>query len=237
METINTRIVHKKKLLGLLITFSLVAVLTLSASELLAVPLLTVTGDGDLGYRIESNQAAAVSFTLTESFNEVSITADLTGFNAQGGIFLMSNLGPGVWTENVVADVDFKDIAFSGNATVLFTDLTLSPGAYAVVVAMDQSEPGSQVIWNGSTRADVTAADGITDGINLFFDSTDEFPPSSSFDTIFDRSAHFSVSGSNSSVTPVPEPDSWLLVVSGFVVFAFHRNRRKKMGEPVSQRV
>ena len=237
MKPINTGIVCMHKWLGLLIRFILTAVLMLSASELLASPLLTVTGEGDKGYSIYSNQAAAVSFTLTETFNEVSITADLTDFNAQGGIFLMSNIGPDAGIGDMVAGVEFDSIVFSGKSTVLFTGLTLSPGAYAVVVASDQSAPDSMVIWNGSTVADVTAAGGIIDGIDFFCSNTDAFPPSSSFETIFDRAAHFSVSGITSSVTPVPEPNSCLLLALGFVVFAFHRNRRKGMGGPASQRV
>jgi len=186
-------------------------------------PLLTVTGAGDLGYIINSNQAAAVSFTLTQAFTGISATADLTGVNARGGAFLMSNLGPSATVGDILASVDLASITFAGADTLLFTGLNLGPGDYAILVASDQSFQSSTVIWNGSSAPSVTAGPGIIDGIDFFSASTAGGPWSSQFTPVFDRSAHFMLS----VATPVPEPATWLLMVMGSAALVVVQVRRR----------
>lgn len=201
--------------------------LVLCAAGLRAAPLLTVTGAGDLGHTINSNQAAAVSFTLTQAFTGISATADLTGVNARGGAFLMSNLGPLATVADIVASVDLASIVFAGADTLLFSGLDLGPGDYAILVASDQSFQSSTVIWNGSRVPNVTAGLGIIDGIDFFSASTAAGPWSSSFTTVFDRSGHFMLSVATQGV---PEPSTWLLVVlasAGLVVVQVRRRPRR----------
>jgi hypothetical protein len=204
---------------GWLTVISLVGALVLLASELHAAPLLTITGPGDLGHVVDSDQAAAVSFTFTRSFVDVTITADLTGINAEGGVFLMSDIGPSAGIGDIVATADFSTIVFAGSSTVLFTGLSLGPGDYAVVVASDQGAPSSTVIWNGSTSPTVTAASGVIDGIDFFAGDTAAFPPSSDFDVVFDRSAHFAVSGSVPELS-LPALSPWGQLLAGLFILA-----------------
>ncbi len=206
------------------VRLSIAALLILLTLNVHAIPLLTVNGAGDSGYIINSNQAAAVSFVLTENFNDVTIRADLTGVNAQGGVFLMSELGTNAGFGDIVAAVDFSSLVFSGSNTLLFSGLDLLTGNYAILVASDQSAPNSTVIWNGSSAANVVAASGITLGIDFFSSSTAAFPPASSFDTISDRSAHFSISR---TVTQVLEPGSGLLFILGLAGFVLRHSRCK----------
>lgn len=173
-------------------------------------PLLSVTGASTLGHTIHANQAAAVSFTLTRAFEDVTATADITGLSPRGGVFLMKDVGPGTGFADIVAAVDIGSITFAGSDTVLFSGLNLGAGTYAIVIASDQSSPNSTLIWNGSRSALVTASPGVIDGIDLFAADTVEFPPASTFSTVLDRSAHFAL-----FIPSVPEPATWLLLATG----------------------
>lgn len=230
MNIRKTETTQKSGFAGLLARLTLAAMFTLAAFSAQAVPILTVDGAGDLGHIIDSNQAAAVSFTLTDSFDDVSITADLTSVGAVGAAFLMTDLGPTAGFGDMVASVDFSNITFDGSNTLLFSGLSLLSAEYALVIASDQSTPDSTVIWNGSSSAlsQVTSASGITYGGNFFSADTDAFPASSSFDFVFDRAAHFTVSAGAGSVVEAPEPASWLLIAMGLVGFAFRRTISNK---------
>lgn len=206
--------------------------LAVSATMAQAAPMLSVGGTGDLGHTILINQAAAVSFSLTQAFSNVTVTADLTPlFAPQGGVFLMSALGPAAGIGNIVAGVDFSLITFAGGATVLFTGLNLGVGDYFLVVANDQAGPAlSRVLWNGTSGtsgAIVNAAAGVTDGVDFFEDDTAAFPPASSFTTVLpgDRSAHFTLSTVDRVTNGIPEPDSWILVILGTGALLLVRRR------------
>lgn len=188
-----------------------------------AQPLLSVTGASTLGHTISSNQAAAVSFTLTRAFEDVTATADITGLSPRGGVFLMRDVGPGTGFTDIVAAVDISAITFAGSETVLFSGLNLGAGDYAIVIASDQSSPNSTLIWNGSRSAQVTASAGVIDGIDLFAADTVEFPPASAFSTVFDRSAHFAL-----FIPAVPEPATWLLMGMGVGLLWTRRSAHRR---------
>lgn len=196
--------------------------LACTGAALQAQPLLTVTGPSTLGHTIRSNQAAAVSFTLTRAFEDVTATADLSGLSPRGGVFLMRDLGPGTGFADIVAAKDLAAITFAGSDTVLFSGLNLVAGDYAIVVASDQSARDSLIIWNGSrtAQASVTAAAGVIDGIDLFSTNTAEFPPASVFSATFDRSAHFAL-----SIPTIPEPSAGWLLFAGMGLMMGLRRR------------
>ncbi len=193
-----------------------------------AAPLLNVSGTGNLGHFIAPDQAAAVSFTFSQTFNGVSITADLTKISAatDGGVFLVSNLGPSANLGNIVATQDFSAINFIGSGTVLFSGLNLGAGDYAIVVANSQSTQGN-VIWNGSSSASVTQASGVVDGIDFFASDTSGFIFNSFFTPILasDRQAFFTLTAADPVVTNVPEPGSLLLLVFGLAGLVIVRTR------------
>ena len=171
------------------------------AGVLHADPLLDVSGVGDLGYTINSDQAAAVTFTLTDFFTDLSVTADLFGINAQGGAFLMTDIGPTAGVGDIVDAIDLAGVTFAGSGTLLFAGLALGPGDYALIVASDQAFPTSTVLWNESTTPTTTTFPGIIDGIDFFASSTAAFPSASLFSVVFDRSAHFAVMGTRTDGT------------------------------------
>lgn len=202
------------------------------ASGVNAAPLLSVGGNSNQGYIIHPDQAAAVSFTLTQGFNGVAITANLTKISqaTDGGVYLVRNLGPSATLADVVATANFSAINFVGSGTLLFSGLTLGVGDYAVVVADSQSTAGN-VIWDGSNSATVTQAAGVIDGIDFFSANTSGFLFNSVFLPVLPSvsSAFFAVTVADPIViNDVPEPESLLLVVFGLasLVVVRARNRR-----------
>ncbi len=204
--------------------------LLLGAASAQAMPLLNVGGVSNAGYIILPDQAAAVSFSFTQAFSGVSITADLTKINpaTDGGVFLVSNLGPSANLGHIVATQNFSAISFIGSGTVLFSGLNLGIGDYFMVVANSQSTLGN-VIWNGSNAASVTQASGVLDGIDFFASNTSGFLFNSAFTPILasDRSAFFAVTAVDPVVTHVPEPGSLLLMVFGLAGLAGARARKR----------
>jgi len=207
----------------------LASLLLLGAMGAEAAPVLDVTGVSDHGYLIHPDQAAAVSFTFTQAFSGVSITADLTKINpaTDGGVFLVSNLGPSATIGDIVATANFSAISFIGNGTTLFSGLNLGIGNYAIVVANSQSTTGD-VIWNGSSLASVSQAAGVLDGIDFFASDTSGFLVNSAFTTVLasDRSAFFTVTAAD-PVSNVPEPSSLLLLVLGVAGLVGVRARQR----------
>ncbi len=197
-----------------------------------AMPLLNVSGFGDKGYIIAPDQAAAVSFHFDQAFSGVSITADLTKINpsTDGGVFLVSNLGPSATLGDVIATQNFSAISFIGSGTVLFSGLNLGLGDYAIVVANSQSTAGN-VLWNGSSAASVSHAVGVVDGIDFFSSNTSGFLFNSAFTPVLgsDRQAFFTVTAADTVVTQVPEPASLLLLVVGLVGLASTRVRKQHL--------
>jgi PEP-CTERM motif len=190
------------------------------ATGVQAMPLLNVSGVGDKGYVIAPDQAAAVSFSFTQAFSGVSITADLTKLDptSVGAVYLMNDIGPGTTLANQIAAKNFSDISFIGSATALFSGLNLGIGDYALIVVNGQSNAiGKNVIWNGSSAAIATPASGVVDGIDFFSADTSGFLFDSAFATVLpsDRSAFFSVTAADPVVINVPEPGSLVLLVIG----------------------
>jgi hypothetical protein len=114
---------------------ALVVALQFGSAKLHAATVFDTTGSGDLGHIIQPGQAAASSFTLTQAFSNVTITADLTALGSPiGGVFLMTDLGPTADIGDLVAGVNFSSIVFIGNGRCLYR-LNLAAGDYALVVA------------------------------------------------------------------------------------------------------
>ena len=179
-------------------------------------PLLTVSGSNlDTGHLIRPDQAAAVSFIFDNAFSNVTITADLTKLStaSEGAIFLVSNLGPTAGLGAIVASADFNSIHFTGAGTILFTGLNLAGGSYAVVVANGQgNDIGDNVIWQGSSTADVAQSLGVHDGIDFFAADTSGFLINSAFATVLASRTQAFFTVTANEVTSVPEPGSLLLV-------------------------
>lgn len=208
----------------------LAPLLLLGAAASEAMPLLGVTGVSNSGYIIHPDQAAAVSFSFTQSFSGVSITADLTKLSAatDGGVFLVKKLGPSATLGDILATADFSAISFIGNGTLLFSGLNLGAGDYAILVANSQSTTGN-VIWNGSNAASASAAAGVGDGIDFFSSDTSGFLVNSTFATVLPSvaSAFFNVIAADPVVTNVPEPGSVFLLIFGLAGLVAVRARKQ----------
>ena len=202
--------------LGSAILMALTMALGSAAVQASPTPLLTVSGSNlDTGHLIRRDQAAAVSFIFDNAFSNVTITADLTKLStaSEGGIYLVRNLGPSAGLGDLVAAVDFNSINFTGAGTILFTGLNLAGGSYAVVVANGPANDiGDNVIWQGSSTADVAQSVGVHDGIDFFSADTSGFLFNSFFTPVLASRTQAFFTVTANEVTSVPEPGSLLLV-------------------------
>lgn len=201
---------------GLAVALGLSLGLSSAAVQASPTPLLTVSDSfSDTGYLIRPDQAAAVTFTFDNAFSNVTITADLTKLSraSEGAVYLVRNLGPGAGLGDLVAAVDFNSILFTGAGTVLFTGLDLAGGSYAVVVANGQGNGiGDNVIWSGSSSADVAQSAGVHDGIDFFSLNTSGLLFNSFFSPVLESVTQGFFNVTANEVTSVPEPGSLLLV-------------------------
>jgi hypothetical protein len=142
----------------------------------------TTTGAGGTLF----GQQLGVSFVTLQDFAGVRIGAHLTldpgDDEALGRAFLTTAFGPGTSPADVVAEVDFT-LTASG-FTTLFDGLSLSAGAYYLILAAAEAETG-RYFWNAvhdGFAGLVTFQAGYAGGIARFDDDLDvAFPPASAF--------------------------------------------------------
>jgi hypothetical protein len=195
----------------------------------MALPLLTVTGSGTTGQIINGDQAVAVSFSLDQTYANVSISADVICVGCVGSVFLMQDLiGPTATLANFVDGLAFD---VSSSVDPLLSDLTLSAGDYFVILGITTTSAG----WVGSSTPTITTAPGITHGINYFASNLNTAVPyQSDFLPIFSTSAlHFSVSG-DAQISSVPEPSTMVLMALGLIALVMSQRRRRHAAAPAA---
>jgi hypothetical protein len=197
--------------------------------------VISVTGALDGGfYPLSSGQAAASSWSSSMTYDDITISALLTGGPSPGTAYLMTQTGPGTTTTNQIASENF---VFPQNpeTVTFFAGLTLDPGTYYLVVG-----------------SPVTGLNGPVGGWRDTSDSSCNCfpPPTIALDTGVTRNVDFLARGSVNAYTPastfqqgvgihgdpdlqyivtgvvVPEPSSLLLFVSASLVPLVYSFRR-----------
>ena len=128
--------------------------------------ILSVTGNPAHGWVVIYNgQAFASSWTQSNSFTNVSVSAELSSFGVPGQTgraYLTRRLGPDTTTDHEVASAQFAFPLEAGDVR-LFTGLTLTPGRYYLSM-IGNGDSGSG--WSTGCPAKVDAAEGVTLGLD-----------------------------------------------------------------------
>jgi hypothetical protein len=185
-----------------------------------AALLLNVAGSNNTGATIQSNEAAAASFTLTSAVTNFTITAPLTCLSCAGGIWLQSvQIGPGAL---IGQNVDAK--AYDNSTTTpFFSEPSLAAGTYFLVVSITSGS----TIWLGSNPV-VTTGSGATLGPDFFVadpPGLQPFAPRSDFGVVSAEGLEFTANGTVQSVTAAPEPGTLPLFAAALGLGLLMRGR------------
>ncbi len=196
-----------------------------------ATVLLNVSGVGSTGQLLQSRTAAAVSFTLDQSYTSVSISADLVCVNCSGKVVLMKDrVGPTATLADFITGESLKE---SSGTSPLFSGLDLSRGEYFLIFA-NAGDTGAAG-WTGADPATITMLAGITRGFDLYAGSLDSVTYNSGFQGVLGtRALLYSITGDAAGETSaVPEPGTWMLMILGFGLTAFHLRRSRSKINPL----
>jgi hypothetical protein len=183
--------------------------------------IIGVGGLGDTGQIIGPDEAVAISFQLTQSFTDVSISAPIYSFDASGGLWLQKNaIGPTASFADTMAAESFD----SSTVAPFFTDLTLDPGLYFLILSIDSGAAA----WTGSmTPVEVVGA-GASLGLEFNASDLEPFVPQTDFAVLFaPGSLHYTVDGRPAILVPVPSAVA--LAGLGLLSLAGLRRRRSSI--------
>jgi hypothetical protein len=185
--------------------------------------VVSVTGSDDaapiLGDPFGADEANAfsVSWTLTQAYTNVSITAQLDGWS--GTAYLTTQLGPGTTIGDQLASTSF-DVG-----DVLFSGLTLSPGTYFLVIT---TTPLTSLSWEASRSPVVSVGSGAAIGDDSYAFGVQNlgYVPAATFGPGFGNTLLYAVAGDASAV---PEPGTFtlgLIALSGVALLRKRNNTR-----------
>jgi hypothetical protein len=136
--------------------------LALFGTSLSATTILSVTGPVSGSPGIAPNQTIAISFTIGQSYSNVSISVDLQS-TFYGTAYLTTALGPGTTYANQIASSSFVSttpLNNPGTFQTILRGISIVPGTYFLVLSTTQS--GNLVTgtpaWS-ATSSPVTVAD------------------------------------------------------------------------------
>jgi hypothetical protein len=183
--------------------------------------IISIDGSGDTGQIIGVDQAVAISFVLTQSFTNVSISAPINSFGGSGGLWLQKNaIGPTA----SFADVIFAEPFDNTSVPPFATGLTLEPGLYFLIVSIDSG----YATWTGSTAPVETVGAGAALGLEFYASGLAPFVPQTDFSVLFAPGAlHYSVDGNAEAL--VPAPSAITLAGLGLLSLAGTRRRRNSI--------
>jgi hypothetical protein len=166
-----------------------------------------VTGNPIAGWVVIFNgQAFASSWTQSNSFTNVTVSAGLSSFGVPGQTgraYLTRRLGAGTTPADEVASAQFAFPLETGDVP-LFTGLTLLPGRYYLSM-IGNGDSGSG--WFTGCPAKVEAADGVALGLDYGLFGLASFLPASSTapqPTIFTRLKVFAETNGPAPPPPIP---------------------------------
>ena len=115
----------------------------LCESNATGLPILSVTGppvNNSLG--IFPSNPIAISFTVEQSYSNVTVSADLIG-SFSGTAYLMNQIGPGTSVTNQIATGLFTSTDLgSGTVQAVLTNVAIpGPGTYYIVLSTAQTNP------------------------------------------------------------------------------------------------
>lgn len=179
-----------------------------------SVTIVNIGGPEDAGQNWNSGKAVATSFEIASTFTNCTISAPVSGFGAQGGMWLIrEQIGPGTTVGHVVA----AEAYVSASTPFSFTGVTLTPGTYFLMLNLT----AGFAVWPASTSATVVTHPDANVGLDFRTNATASFAPASSFSVLLGQGRlHVNVVG---EVVPAPGCAA-VLAMSG--VLAARRRRR-----------
>ena len=180
----------------------------------------TLVSTGGTFSGIYNNNPEGVSWTVTGSYTDVSVSALISSGSASeegaGTLYLTNSLGPGTTAANVIAETAVTNLEYEPTAdTGLFSGLTLGPGTYYLISSSNLGVGGIE--WEGLSGPTTTAPD-VTSGGDLFSFGTAAFAPSDTFGPLGDPSFGVDVTGTPAAAVAVmPEPGSLVLLGTGLL--------------------
>lgn len=167
----------------------------------------------------------AASFTITQTYTDVSISAYLSAANlvmpGQGTVYLTDQIGPGTTVANQISSIALSGVGFAPLTTTdLFSGLTLGPGTYYIVT---DSNTGGRLGWDDFTGNTDLASTGNTTNTDLNGTDNGGYPPANTF-TSQGTFEDFDVSTPATTVTP--EPSGLVLMGTGLLGVAGLLKRR-----------
>ncbi len=198
----------------------------IAGGSLHAAILLQNSGQVSVQYNISAVENISTSFIFTNTFTNVGISTSLdkglnnTGIPRSGSAYLTTAIGPGTSTSSQIATTTF---IFPTTPTVfqLFSGLTLPSGTYFLTLGSPDSVGGG---WDATTIGTLTqtTSPGANFGTNYFANSGNQntvYPPGSQFTAGLVYTPLFTVTGTPSTTSSVPEPSSLIMIVSGMFLW------------------
>jgi PEP-CTERM motif len=178
------------------------------------VVLLGATNPGQVGAALNTTQAIAQPFTLTQAVRVSSVDVLLEPFLGGAGqetFQLTNSIGPGTTAANVLASQTFSVpvLPATGTTFSMTASLTLLPGTYYLVVSSPDSAKNNGVVYATSVLPSTVGSVGFA----LAALPPDSFVPSSTFTGFAPVSITFDVVGSQ-----IPEPATMLLFGTGMTL-------------------
>jgi hypothetical protein len=199
-----------------------IAALPLGASTIIST-INGLAGYTGLGTFFTTVQAAESSWTQTGGFTGVNIAVEIDpagsatiSHTSTGTAYLMTLVGPGTSPANQLANAPFSVTGTQFNPTLetLFTNLTLGPGTYYLVLSAPASQSAgwdiATIPTTPTTAPGVTLVDGNRSGVEA------AYPPATNFNTPFANLLEYSVTG-----TATPGPSTLGLFAAGLAALAF----------------
>jgi hypothetical protein len=191
-------------------------ILFLFAATTAGLPASTIVGvdgaTGGFGVGIFPSQAIAVSFSVDQSYSDVSIGAFLDGAFV-GAAFLTSGIGAGTTVADQFDTASFT--AVGTGETTLFDGIDLDPGTYYLILS-SSTKGGTQGIW-GTATPTVTTDIGASAVAGYYTaNNPTGYIPADLGNFHTGDSLEFDVTTPDAA----PEPAAWTMLLPGLLLVA-----------------